>query len=239
VVLAGDETDLLLFPPLRAAWSLRGQPLRVVLCGRNARRVVFGTMNLRTGRRLLLPRARQRAADFRAFLGVIHYYYRGWHVALLVDEDPCHTAKASVQLAVRLGIDKNDPLKPDAAFNFFVTAEHMLDWVYPKRHNQAKRKAEKQRSVLLQICSHLANGAKHFEVEDPQHKSVESTETAGGYFPPSFYPPGFFPNAHFGAGRTLVVRLKGAAAAQFGPTVGAPDLAEQVMAYWDKHPQVE
>src|SRR5207253_1206551 len=68
VVLAEDETDLLLFPPLRAAWSLRGQPLRVVLCGRNARRVVFGAMNLRTGRRLFLPRQRQRAADFQAFL---------------------------------------------------------------------------------------------------------------------------------------------------------------------------
>lgn len=104
-MLAGDETDLLLFPPLRAAWSPRGRPLRVVLCGRNARRVVFGAMNLRTGRRLLLPRERQRAADFQAFLREIHYYYRGWHVALLLDEDPCHTAKGSARLAERFGID--------------------------------------------------------------------------------------------------------------------------------------
>jgi hypothetical protein len=27
------------------------------------------------------------------------------------------------------------PKDSDAAFNFFVTAEHMLDWVYPKRSN--------------------------------------------------------------------------------------------------------
>lgn len=99
VLLAEDETELLLFPPLRSAWSLRGRPKRVVLSGRNDRRVVFGAMNLRTGRRLLLPREHQRAGDFQAFLRVVHYYYRGWHVALLVDEDPCHTATGSVELA--------------------------------------------------------------------------------------------------------------------------------------------
>ena len=37
VVLAQDETDLLLFPPLRAAWSKRGEVAKVWLSGRNAR----------------------------------------------------------------------------------------------------------------------------------------------------------------------------------------------------------
>jgi DDE superfamily endonuclease len=105
VVLAEDETDLLLFPPLRSAWSLRGQPKEVLLSGRNARRVVFGAMNLRTGHRLLLPREHQRAADFQAFLRVVHSSYRGWHVALLLDEDPSHTAKGSVQLADRYDLE--------------------------------------------------------------------------------------------------------------------------------------
>src|SRR3954465_11806372 len=77
VVLAEDETDLLLFPPLRAAWSPRGQPKEVLLCGRNGRRVVFGAMNLRTGHRLLVPREHQRAADFQAFLRVVRSSYRG------------------------------------------------------------------------------------------------------------------------------------------------------------------
>ena len=105
VVLAEDETDLLLLPPLRAAWSPRGQAKRVVLSGRNARRTVFGALNLRTGRRLFLPREHQRAVDFQAFLRVVHYSYRGWHVALLLDEDPSHTAKGSVQLADWFDID--------------------------------------------------------------------------------------------------------------------------------------
>ena len=104
-MLAEDETDLLLLPPLRAAWSPRGQAKRVVLSGRNARRTVFGALNLRTGRRLFLPREHQRAVDFQAFLRVVHYSYRGWHVALLLDEDPSHTAKGSVQLADWFDID--------------------------------------------------------------------------------------------------------------------------------------
>jgi hypothetical protein len=95
VVLAQDETDLLLFPPLRAGWSKRGEVARVWLSGRNARRVVFGAMNLRTGTRLFVPRAKGRGGDFRAFLEEVRWHYRGWHVALLLDEDPCHTAGAS------------------------------------------------------------------------------------------------------------------------------------------------
>jgi DDE superfamily endonuclease len=99
VVLAEDETDLLLFPPLRSCWSPVGQPKEVALCGRNARRVVFGAMNLRTGSRFFLARERQRAVDFQAFLRLLRDRYRGWRVALLLDEDPSHTAKGSVQLA--------------------------------------------------------------------------------------------------------------------------------------------
>jgi hypothetical protein len=105
VVLAEDETDLLLFPPLRGAWSPRGAPLEVLLSGRNARRVVFGALNLRTGYRLFLPREHRRAADFQALLEAIRSAYRGWHVALLLDEDPSHTAKGSVRLAEVLDIE--------------------------------------------------------------------------------------------------------------------------------------
>jgi len=99
VLLAEDETDLLLFPPLRAGWSKRGEVARVWLSGRNARRVIFGAMNLRTGSRLLVPRERGRSADFQAFAGEVRSAYRGWHVAMLLDEDPCHTARASLRAA--------------------------------------------------------------------------------------------------------------------------------------------
>jgi hypothetical protein len=96
--------DLLLFPPWRAAWGRRGESLKVPISGANARRVVFGTINIDTGRRLFLVHQRQRAEGFRAFLAVIRSHYRGWHVALLLDEDSSHTAWASQDLAATLGI---------------------------------------------------------------------------------------------------------------------------------------
>jgi DDE superfamily endonuclease len=104
-LLAEDETDLLLFPPLRAGWALRGQPRDILISGQNARRVVFGAMNLRTAHRLFLVREHQRAVDFQAFLRLVHHHYRGWHVAMLLDEDSSHTAGGSKDLAAALDIE--------------------------------------------------------------------------------------------------------------------------------------
>ena len=95
---------MLLFPPLRAMWSLRGQPAEILLSGWNARRVVFGTLNPVSGHRLFQVRQHQRAQDFQAFLQWVHAQYRGWHVTLLLDGDCSHTAAASRNLAARLGI---------------------------------------------------------------------------------------------------------------------------------------
>lgn len=103
-LLFEDETDVLLFPPLRACWAQRGHAAAVPLSGRNARRVVFGAIHIGTGHRLLLARKRQRGEDFRAFLEAIHEHYRGWEVWLLLDEDSSHTAHASVGLAREYGI---------------------------------------------------------------------------------------------------------------------------------------
>jgi transposase len=104
-LLAEDETDILLFPPLRNAWRLRGQPGDVVISGRNARRVVFGAMNLCTGGRWFLVRKRGRGEDFRAFLELLHEHYRSWHLALLLDEDSSHTDGKSQALVEELGIE--------------------------------------------------------------------------------------------------------------------------------------
>ena len=103
-MLVQDETDLLLFPPLRAMWSRRGEPARVMLSGRNARRVVFGCMNLTTGHRLFLVREKQYAQDFQAFLRKVRRHYGARHVVMLLDADSSHTAKASCALAGRLKI---------------------------------------------------------------------------------------------------------------------------------------
>ena len=103
-LLAQDETDLLLLPPLRAGWARRGQPAPVAISGQNARRTVFGSLNLRTGHALWLAQRHKRAENFQAFLKRIHAHYRGWPVALLLDENSAHTAQGSRRLAQALGI---------------------------------------------------------------------------------------------------------------------------------------
>lgn len=104
VVLAEDETILRLFPVLRRAWSLRGEPAKVYISGRNAKRVLFATVNLRTGHRLVMRRARMRQEDFQDFLRWVRRRYGNRVVWMLIDEAPAHTAKGSRALAARLDI---------------------------------------------------------------------------------------------------------------------------------------
>lgn len=100
-----DETDLLLFPPLRAAWAPRGaEPKRVLLTGRNAKCVLFGAVNPRSGKVHLLARERQRAADFCDFLHHLRRRHGRQLLVLVLDEDASHTARASQALADTLDI---------------------------------------------------------------------------------------------------------------------------------------
>jgi transposase len=105
VLLFEDETDLLLFPPLRSGWAKRGEPFRVALSGWNAKRVVFGAINPETGHRLFLPRLRGRSADFQEFLYLVRQHYRAWPVVLLLDEGPSHTAHKSQRIAADLDME--------------------------------------------------------------------------------------------------------------------------------------
>ena len=48
MLLFTDWTLLRLFPPLRAMWAAIGTQAKVAITGQNARRVLFGTINVRT-----------------------------------------------------------------------------------------------------------------------------------------------------------------------------------------------
>ena len=63
-----------------------------------------------------------------------------------------------------------------AAFDFFVTAEHVVDWLHSGFHAKREREALRQSDPLLQITSHIANGAKHFTAGASHHKSVAAIE---------------------------------------------------------------
>jgi len=104
VLLMEDETLLRLFPVLRRAWSLRGRQAEVPITGRNAKRVLFATINLRTGHRICLRGVNMRQMNFHALLAEIRRRYGRRPVWMLLDEAPCHIATRSQALAAALDI---------------------------------------------------------------------------------------------------------------------------------------
>jgi hypothetical protein len=142
------------------------------------------------------------------------------------------------------------PRDEDTAFNFFVTAEHMLDWLYPGKKNKAKREAARKAEVLLQVGHHVANGAKHFDNLYGHHQSVERSDglvavvrpddpSAPPPTPPSPLPSGVVVVPRSAAVEVHIgLRLTGAAAAEFGESVTALDLAQRVLTYWEAHPDL-
>jgi hypothetical protein len=69
------------------------------------------------------------------------------------------------------------------AFNFLVTVEHLPDWL--GRRDLVKK------TCLLRIVSHLANGAKHFLLDDSRHKSAKNA-AGSGYVEADYIDPGYF-----------------------------------------------
>ena len=100
-----DWTLLRMFPPLRMAWGWRGRQVRVPISGYNAKRALFGTIDVRSGHRVVLRRDGTKQADFQAFLRELRRRYRGRPVSLLLDSAPCQTAAGSQALAAGSGIE--------------------------------------------------------------------------------------------------------------------------------------
>jgi hypothetical protein len=116
----------------------------------------------------------------------------------------------------RIRKDRHDPY---AAFDFFVTAEHMPEWC-----NTPTVKSEEP---LLRVVSHLANGAKHFRATDSRHKSVKGVGLRKGVFN-----AGIFQADVFDTGG-LFVELSGEEATLLGEKIEVHDLARKVLAFWE------
>jgi len=113
-----------------------------------------------------------------------------------------------------------------AAFDFFVTAEHIVDWRYPA--NKSAREKLRASSPLLRITSHLANGSKHFEATANHHRSVARTEKSR-YIEKGYIKPGYFHEP-------LFVHLTPDEAHELGtPILEAVALARQVLEFWIKY----
>ena len=117
------------------------------------------------------------------------------------------------------------PTDTDVAFDFVVTAWHLLDWLHP--NDRKARNSITAKYPIFKICQHLANGAKHFELIDPNLKSVESTDVASvwgaGVWAKDAWAPDAWKNS-------LVVRLKGEEQRTFGDQLTILDIADRTLA---------
>jgi hypothetical protein len=80
------------------------------------------------------------------------------------------------KLAIDLGRMKAQPYDPFPAFDFFVTAYHMCDWLEPAN---AKARGALKVDPLVRIAGHLATRAKHFRSDAQGWVQLASMEDRG------------------------------------------------------------
>src|SRR5688572_12385857 len=130
-----------------------------------------------------------------------------------------------------------DPLNVDLAWNFFVTAEHLPDWLArtgPGMPGGLTITAVKRDSPLLRICSHIANGEKHFR-PGPDYTSVDCTvREMTGLVKGGFVEEGFV--ADEPALRVYLTPDEQQALKRDAADVDALPLAAQVLEFWRQFP---
>ncbi len=125
-----------------------------------------------------------------------------------------------------------EPTNAYLAYNFFVTAWHFLEWKYPSPSDKQVRDNIREQP-LIQICEHLAIGAKHFEPRDPNLKAVSASRKSNSWAE-GVWAPGSWADGVWGS--SLVVELTGAAQKAYGNNIKVEDLAHLVMDFWRSIP---
>jgi hypothetical protein len=113
-----------------------------------------------------------------------------------------------------------DPASVDAqyaAFDFFVTAEHLADWLYRSAGGSLSSHRRYSEGALV---SHVANGAKHFRVDTRRHTTVRDTAPEPGGFQADMVQASAFQVP------CLVIDRED------GTTVDALDVATKVLNHW-------
>src|SRR5437660_12528584 len=72
------------------------------------------------------------------------------------------------------------PTDSDVAWNLFVTADHLIDWLHPTSPDE--RTKIRRQTVIGRVCAPLRNTAKHFNSDPDRHASATHTDTVAGAF---------------------------------------------------------
>jgi hypothetical protein len=120
----------------------------------------------------------------------------------------------------------DDPLNTYPAFDFFVTANHIIDWIWPS--DTRAQKGLRRSEPIPRICEHLADGAKHFLLARP-HTAVADVHHAEAAFAPDAF------SSAFQTEDGLFVTLEPDEAEAIGKkTMTAMALADLVLQYWER-----
>jgi hypothetical protein len=111
-----------------------------------------------------------------------------------------------------------------AAFDFFITADCMVDWIFLGECGSLS--SFRKNNPIVKITSHVANGAKHFKAN--QHDSVLDI-VKKRYAAKGYVKEGYFADP-------LLFYLDEEGINLFGVTeIEAYELAQKVFEFWETH----
>jgi hypothetical protein len=128
---------------------------------------------------------------------------------------------------------QDDPLHTYRAWNFFVTAEQLPEWLWHTNSRPlggVKPSVFRRSTPLLRICSHLANGGKHFRPAK-HHTSVASTRRREGWVQEGWISKGWIQH------EALMVDLAPAEQRDLSSasaSIEAFQLAADMLAFWQQ-----
>ena len=121
---------------------------------------------------------------------------------------------------------RKNPADVFAAFDFFVTAVHLPEWITRCDLEWVKPVCGPEAAIMC-VCAQLGNGAKHLVIHQKLKGGTEIRYC-------DFDPVSIDPDGR--AGGELVIHLNAAESDVLGrQTLTALEAAEMVMAYWDKN----
>lgn len=117
-----------------------------------------------------------------------------------------------------------------AAFDFFVTAEHLPEWLSKAQCSPSSKDARTR--AIRNICGHLANGAKHFTVNDARHNSIAHADVARATYGEAVY-------GQVAYGEQLWIELEGEEAEVLGRSAWTViELAGLILSHWTAHESI-
>lgn len=125
----------------------------------------------------------------------------------------------------------------DAAYDFFVTSYHLLDWKFPD--TAAGYKTDRAELIkqepLLTVARHLANGAKHFEATHWDSVQDIIQVGTGSHWPRGYWSPNYWPDGSWLRPRLSIVLTAREAVNFRMPALDALHTARKLFEFWARN----